>query len=280
MAAAATNSSTFPLFSSLPSELRNQIWRDALPDKDGPALYLYKKGCWCPRPLSRPDELGDPANSENDLIFEFRHDLLDDVQVEVPLVSVSREARGIALAWVRGQGIKRRPREDRQYPVFVRSFDPTHDALYIALDKWDDFSGEPLVQPFELNLYEQFISHLTYLTRIAVPEALLSSEVVLLPEMFYYSCNLKVLFIIVDAPPDLQFAENDMTVQRRWEFESTQGGSFFWNSKRGRFDLGVSENIGDEALYRLLEVNEGLCKGLVREHIGSFEIRPVFAVRR
>lgn len=110
MAVVATNSSTFPLFSSLPPELRNQIWCVAMPDKVGPAFYFYRKGCWCPRSLSKSDEEYGPEYDENILFFEFRYDLLDDAQFEVPLVFVNREARGIALAWVREQGIELRSR--------------------------------------------------------------------------------------------------------------------------------------------------------------------------
>lgn len=282
MAPAATHSSTFPLFSSLPRELRDQIWRDALPDKVGPALYFYRKGCWCPRRLSTSDEEGfDHENDENNLNFEFRHDLLDDIQFEIPLVFVNREARGNALAWVREQGIEIRPREDRQYPVFVRPFDPMRDALYIALDKWDDFLCEPDDRQSQPDLFERLVDIKSDLTCIAVPDALLRSEVATLPEIFRYFFHVKVLFIIVDAQPDLQSADNDVKVQRRWEIESTQGGAFFWNDDRGGFDSGDSECIGDEALYRLIEeAKEGLGEELAKNYIRSFEIRPVFAVRR
>ena len=281
MSAAAINSSTFPLFSSLYPELRNQIWHDALPGKVGPALYFYRKGCWCPRRLSKSDEGYDPENDENNLNFEFRHDLLDDTQFEVPLVFVNREARSIALAWVREQGIEIRPREDGQHPVFVRPFDPSCDALYIALDKWDDFLCEPDDRRFQPDLFEQLVDIKPDLTRIAVPEALLRSEVATLPEMFQYFFHLEVLFVVVDAQPDLQAADNDMKVQRRWEFERTQGGVFFWDDDRGSFDFRDSKYVGDEASYRLIkEASKGLSEGLVKNHIHNFEIQPVFAVRR
>lgn len=99
--------------------------------------------------------------------------------------------------------------------------------------------------------------------------------------MFHYFFHLEVLFIIVDAQPDLQSADNDMKVQRRWEFERTQGGAFFWNDDRGSFAFRDSEYVGYKALYRLIEeANEGLGEGLAQNHIRSFEIRPVFALRR
>lgn len=90
-----------------------------------------------------------------------------------------------------------------------------------------------------------------------------------------------MLFIIVGTQTDLQFADNDMKVQRRWELESRQGEAVFWNKDRGGFDFRDSENIADEALYRLLgEANKGLGEELTKNHIRSFEIRPVSAVRR
>ncbi|KAL9630073.1 MAG: hypothetical protein Q9164_006597 [Protoblastenia rupestris] len=281
MTAAATNSSRFPLFSSLPPELRNQTWRNALPEKLGPALYFYRKGCWCPRRLSESDEGYDPENDENNLNFEFRHDLLDDVQFEVALVFVNREARGIALAWVREQGIEIRRRENRQYPVFVRPFNPIRDALYIELNKWMDFLCEPDDRRFQPDLFEQLLVTETDLKRIAVPEALLRSEVATLPEMLRHFFNLKVLLIIVNAQPNLQSGDNDMKVQRRWEFECAQGGAFFWNDDRGCFDFGDCEYIGDETLYRLIEeASKGLGQELAKNDIRSFEIRLVFAVRK
>ena len=178
MAAAPTNSSTFPLFSSLPLELRDQIWRDALPDKIGPALYFYRKGCWCPRHLLQSDEEYDSTNDELNLNFEFRHDLLDVVQFEVPLFFVNREARNIALAWMSEHGIEIRAREDRRSPVFVCPFDPIRDVLYITLDKWDEFLREPDDRCFEPDLFEKLISvNSADVRRIAVPEALLRTEV-------------------------------------------------------------------------------------------------------
>lgn len=178
MAAAATNSSSFPLFSSLPLELRDQIWRDALPDEVGPALYFYRKGCWCPRRLLQSDEEYDPTNQELNLNFEFRHDLLDVVQFELPLFFVNREARNIALAWVREHGTEIRALEGRQSLVFVCPFNPIRDVLYIALDKWDDFLREPDDRCFQPDLLEQLISvKPADITRIAVSEALLRSEI-------------------------------------------------------------------------------------------------------
>lgn len=281
MAARATKLSTFPLFSSFPRELRDQIWHDALPDNVGPALYHYRKGCWCPRHLSRFDEGYDPENDENNLKFEFRHDLLDDIHFQIPLVFVNHEARLIALAWVREQGIEVRPSEDGQDLVSVRPFDLKRDALYIAFEKWDDFLREPAERQAQPDLFEHLVDIKTGVTRIAVPEALLRDEAASLPELFGYFFNTQTLLIVVNPQSDLQSTDNEVRLRRRWEFESIQGGGFFWDYDRGGFDSEDSEYVGDEALYRLItEAMRGLGEGLTKNFIRNFEIRLAFAVRR
>lgn len=282
-AAAATSSpSTFPHFPSLPPELRNLIWRAALPDKDGPALYPYRYGCCCLRRLSKSDANYDPDDRYNSNL-EFCYDSLE-VQVEVQLVFVNREARGIALGWVREQRIEMRFCEDRQCHVFVRPFDPTRNVLYIACHRLRDFIAEPwerIISP--LDHLRQMPSIDLDLTRIAVPEAMLwNDDSITLFEMFEVYVRPAVLFIIVDAPPDLE-EDNDVKVQRRWEVESTQGkrAFFFWNRDHGRFDLRDGEYIGGEALYRRIEeASKKLSEWLADSHVCSFEIRPVFAVRK
>ena len=282
MAAAATNSATFPLFTSLPRELRDQIWRNALPNKVGPALSFYRKGCWCPRRLREFDDGYDPEDDENNLNFEFRHDLLDDIQFEIPLAYVNREARDLAFAWNLEQGIEIRPCKVRPYPFFVRPFDPTRDVLYVALDRWEDFLCEPDDRLFQPDVYEQLFNVKSDLTLVALPVALLRSELASLRQMvFRYLFNLKALFVVVDPQPDLQSTDNEAKVHHRWDFESIQGGALFWNNDRGGFDSESGEYIGDEAVDRLIEeASRRLGGWLASEQIRSFEVRPVFAVKR
>lgn len=100
------------------------------------------------------------------------------------------------------------------------------DGLYVALDKWDDFVCKPYDRGFELDLFERVVNNITHVKHIAIPEVVLRNEVASLHEMFGNFPNLKVLFIVIDAQPDLQFVDNDTKVQQRWEFESTQGKPF------------------------------------------------------
>ena len=69
----------FSLFPSLSTELRIQIWRDALPEKVGQAPYFYEKGCWHPRYLTEVNANYNPHHDELNSLFEFHHELLDNV---------------------------------------------------------------------------------------------------------------------------------------------------------------------------------------------------------
>lgn len=272
------SSFSFPLFLRLPPELRTQIWRYSLPDEDRPALYPYKRGCWCPRWLSPSDKGYDPKWEPN-IDLEFRYDLLDNIEVKLPLVFVNREARGIALAWAHQQGITMRFCKDRQCHIFIRPFNPKRDALYIAPTQLYNFYVESSDRIEEPDLFDRIINVVPVLSRFAVPVALLQAEDDPLREIFDEFRCLAVLFIIVNTPPE--FTDNEMKVQRQWKLESPQGQgrAFFWNHDRRRFDWQDGEYIGDKALYRQIEeASKWLVPTLVTNHVRSFEIRPVFAV--
>jgi len=95
---------TFPLFPALPFELRDRIWRAALPERAAPALYVYRgRGCWVARRLTE-SEPGYMASDGGGFAFEFRTDRFEcENQFDLPLLSVNREARRVGLAWLRGQ---------------------------------------------------------------------------------------------------------------------------------------------------------------------------------
>ena len=181
VATAIDSAVSFPLFSCLPLELRLQIWRDALPHIIRPAIHFFQKGCW-DRQLS-------PPNNE----FKYGLGLLDIFQFEMPVFFVNREARDVVWAWIRKHGIKTRAHEDRRSilvcppspifvypppPIFVCPFDPIRDVLYVALDKWDEFSSVPYDLRKQMKFPEKHIATKTaFVTRIAVPEALFRRNV-------------------------------------------------------------------------------------------------------
>ena len=281
--------SIFPLFPSLPAELRHQIWQDALPDKIHQPLYSYKKGCWTPRLVTESDPDYDFENPHLNLNFEFRHELLDDVEFEVPLFYVNREARGFALAWVREQGLAIRFHRGRGCVVFVRAFDPKHDTLYVPFNKWDEFFREPFDRNFEPDLMERNVNLPgPAFTRVAMSEAVLRSEDNSLCEFFDYYVSVREVFVIVDAQPDLDMQpeddgeDDDMRLQQRWEIESgALRARFFWNNDREGFEWADREDFGDKSLCKFIqEASNGVGEKLVENWKRVFEVRPVFAVRK
>lgn len=305
MATAATNSFPFSHFLSLPSELRNKIWLYVLPDKDEPALYFFRKGCWSPRRLKESDQRYDP-NDEYNLTLEFRHDLLEPARVDVPLFFVNHETRGIALAWVCAQGIEMCFYEGGKCHMFVRPFDPMRDVLYIAPGRWNDFCFEPYDRLYEPDLLGKNVSNGPSLTCIAVPESLVWGGADALPEMFGWLPGIEVLLVIVDPQPSVQLPgrevvqrfeeaksmqkrpshliqqlQGDDVAKCRWEIKSTRGRAFFWNREHGRFDVGDGDCIGSEALYKHIEAaSKGLGEKIIENHKRRFEIRPVYAIKR
>ena len=276
----ATNPCSFQSFSSLPAELRVQIWRDALPVRAGPALHFYKPGCWIPRYLSESEPGYYPDNNDLNLELEFHYELLDRPQIEVPLVYVNHEARSVSLAWIREQGIETHFRDDRRRPVFVRPFDPSYDAIYVPLDRWHDFDREPHERLWQPDLHGKLVNMGPNLWRIAVPEALLQSGGDSLSDILDSYFSLRALFVVAGAQPDFAVDGDGIKVLRRWELENTQGRGLFWNAVHRRFDSDDGECLGKEELNRRIEeVGKAVTEPLTR-YGSSFEIRPVIAVER
>lgn len=274
----AASAATFPLFSSLPPELRAQIWCASLPCEVGPALYLYRKGIWSSRHLREGDEGYMPENDELNLCLEFRLDLLDDVQFEVPLLSVNREAREFGLAWVRDQGAEIRPRQDVSYPSVVRPFDLDRDALYVPLNKQEDFAKEPLDLQFGPDLIDRMLDVRCHLYRLAVPEALFlnRSDAVTMLQMVYHDFpNVKEIFVISDPQPVLPSADSDQatTWHHWWEFESSTDGALLWNNDSSSFhfdDKSPASKALHDLTFHAIQVS---IPDIVHEGITIFEIR-------
>lgn len=70
-----------------------------------------------------------------------------------------------------------------------------------------------------------------------MPQALLRKVAASIPALFEWFSGLIVLFIVIDAQPDLHLKDNEMS-QQRWELESSQRRAFFWKNDHGHFDLG------------------------------------------
>lgn len=245
----------FSLFPNPPLELRIQIWHYALPEKKESSLVPYRKGCWKVLP---------PTSDESkELPLVFQHHLLDNIQIEIPLVFVNHEARDVALSWIHKQDIKVRFSNNTQPYTLTREFDPMCDALYVPPDKIFDFLNEyrQITRWRGLGGQGYYYSVQPKLTNIAIPEALLHDA-----------------DIIVGTPPD--FEDNGMKVQQQWDLEGFQGMSVSWDYEQRKFEWETGNVVGGEALHKWIGgAIEYLDQTMIEDGIKSFEIRPVFAVK-
>ncbi|TEY35783.1 hypothetical protein BOTCAL_0579g00060 [Botryotinia calthae] len=177
MTATTISPSTFPLFSSLALELRTKIWEESLPSEFPPALYSYKKGCWQPRIFTKSDPGYCDKVSENvsteglNRKFEFRHDLLDNIHVQTPLLFVNHEAWKITLTWARNHGIE--TCGDPLLPRLSLPFNPIRDILHVSADRWDDLFLEPHQRSSKDDMIGLTHEIFNEVKRLAVPKSML-----------------------------------------------------------------------------------------------------------
>lgn len=278
---AAASCRRFSLLSKLPLEIQTLIWHAALPDDDGPALLPYRKGCWQPRRLAILDEGYDAATGDN-VHMDFRLDLLDKAHVTVTLTSVDREARRVALFWMR-RNIKAsevRLREGHLSCVFARSFDSSRDTLFIEADKLNDFYCEPYDRLFEPDLADLMVSSGPTVTRLAVPEPVFRSEGGSLTEIFQWHSGVVVVLVVVGMQP--RWECNSLQVQRRWEVKGVPDYRLSWDLAQQRFKVFVAGEEGGD--IHACGWIENVCKewieGLVWHQVEALEIRPAYVIRQ
>ncbi|KAJ4147091.1 hypothetical protein LMH87_001639 [Akanthomyces muscarius] len=208
---------SFPSFPDLPPELRNKVWREALPTDVGPSLYFYReKRYWRSRRLKESDPQF--IKGVGEMALDFRTDLLGgDKEFHVPLAFVNQEARGIALCWLDEQGITIKQSQPRRC-LFKRPFDCASDTLYVPDNKWDDFYEEPSDRIGEPDLVNQSVDVNGEISRIAISETLYMKDDVIrwLPGLNSW-WDVTVIFVVVGAQPDPQQGSC------RWELEGTDG---------------------------------------------------------
>ncbi|KAM3500563.1 hypothetical protein MY10362_006286 [Beauveria mimosiformis] len=262
---------SFTVFAALAPELRNQIWRAALPDDVGPSLFFYRNmGCWCARRLKISDPGYIPETGE--MAMDFRTDLLgSDTRLQMPLVSVNREARSIAKDWLEKQGFDTKNLRHHHH-IMTRSFNCDSDALYISDKKWPEFLYEPSHRMRRRDLYNRNVEVHSNVTRFAVSESFMRADLLkTLPDVETWM-DLRVVFVVVGAQPDVRLA----TV--RWELEGVDGGAFIWDRERQDFDFrkGAGTLVDADAYTRIGDAARAhLPEGLLQHHnMKTLEIRP------
>ncbi|KAL6882469.1 hypothetical protein HDV57DRAFT_63980 [Trichoderma longibrachiatum] len=288
---------SFPRFSSLPPELRMQIWWESVPDLDGITLHNYQKGYWDPRNVPKAeseeaDAEGARGTDEEPITFSFHHEKLNTVHVDVPLAFVNREARGVALAWAREEGLRLHFNEAKECPVFVHRFEPARDALFVGIDQWRPFCNEPHNRLAEPDLSGLVVNNTTELTRLAVPHTTIWRDVTSLADVLHWYPRLRTMYIVLDIDVDIVretlLAKGDRNKARarlqrqQWKVKDSPERSLVWDREKRQFvwrgretwSFGSSELCG-----QMEEMGGELAQRLAEKEDGEFEIRPVYAVK-
>ncbi|KAF2148632.1 hypothetical protein K461DRAFT_282091 [Myriangium duriaei CBS 260.36] len=267
-------SPSFQLFSSLPPEVRNEVWSCALPMQRGPFLHFYEKGCWTVQIIERGDSNYSYQHPEQNIYQEFRHDQLDNARLNLHLLFVNKEARGIALSWIRQYTFERRLLPHKQYPVYIRHFNAESDALYVSDALYEQFIMESFDQGLSIGVAHQCR---VFIKKIAISQRLLQKEVESFHEVWREWMPVRMLCIVVDPPAELDSPQDE--VQQHWSFENTQGGSFSFTPTRNKFFFEGRRCPGDESIFSLMERTCAVLKDDLAESWCEFEIRPVFAIK-
>ncbi|KAF2148869.1 hypothetical protein K461DRAFT_297356 [Myriangium duriaei CBS 260.36] len=133
-ATAHTNPSSFPTFSEFPTEIRNLIWRCALPRTPAMIVYDYQRPFlgdnWQERFIDESDIALFDHYGEGAAVLEFCYDHLYDTIFSLPLAHVSREARAATLSWAHQFGSKVAPTDEVNAGYSVK-YRPHRDVLYV-----------------------------------------------------------------------------------------------------------------------------------------------------
>jgi hypothetical protein len=282
MGATTPNTATFPQFSALAGELRNQIWNYALPDthEREPSLFFYRMGLWSWQDAA--DGLG------YDLVF--RDDLLER-HIEAPIAFVNREARGIAMRRIRELGLVTRARSG-QCPVFIRDFEPEVDAIYIKpnqlhsvvqelIDTMTDPSNEGRNFSMSFRYRKIAMSETSLISNIEREDR--SEGIVGIADLLNYVCSVREVLVVVNTPADLESTdEQDKDAIPLWTFSPAPGDAFSWSCTRSRFEICGDERVGDGVVSAIVEserVNAAFTAAQP-EFYSQLKVRPVYAIRR
>ncbi|PYI22683.1 hypothetical protein BO99DRAFT_468437 [Aspergillus violaceofuscus CBS 115571] len=288
---------SFTYFPLLPGELRNQIWHFALLSLINDTFrrqrlchYRPHRGYWDPRRLTPMDPEYDRDNEDLNLSFEFHHDRLDPVVICVPLVAVSREARGLVLPLLREAGFdedpnESTPRKNGGGDAEGDDVDPLQNPLYISLNHIEAFLTEPWDRLFQPDLDNRQVSRTApAMRRLALPATALVAQAGkpgVVTEVMGEFYRTEQVFLVVGEPlPESQ---------GQWVLETVAGAPvWWWDPVAERLVLDgdsagteVGDGLGDSVkqVAELVEAETELRAQLRELSTQKFVIRVAVAVR-
>jgi hypothetical protein len=288
MATATATPPSFALFTNLPRELREQIWRETLPTDSGSTLFPYRKGCWTVRDPAKGETGFEPGFPDH-LELLFLYESLDKLHFDIPIFFVNSEARDIATTWLREKGLEVKvypgpvPGHQQPWCTFARTFRPHRDILYVPDGKSADFHSEPIdciTQP----KYDGYNYNTTCeVSRLAISETLFTEGIFLEELLQFWNYRVKELFIIVGPQPEEAWTDSEDSMLARWELESWNGGSYRWTNDSWEINVENREPI--DKTRSLQKVMEDTVKYLadfdgLHGYAQELSIRLVRAVQR
>ncbi|KAF2148873.1 hypothetical protein K461DRAFT_271468 [Myriangium duriaei CBS 260.36] len=290
----ASSSTSFPLFSKLPSELRIQIWRESLPDPVGQCLFKYDAQdshmFWKTRPISQELD-GDlyGGHTAAAVVLEFCHENLRKHEFELPTAYVNHEARAVTLNWARDHGLSIQPEEEKTVfdlktmdPYYIRSFDPESDILYIDCEDWGDFLYG--LQEADFTFGNNLVGFSALVTFIAFGlDSLVQHE--FKPDI---SPDEDIIFKWrLEADPSTPAGMFTWVKERDWKYRSKPLCDAPQNDQNDHLfrEVDVAQYGGPDidgdhnpTLFRLIvDLNNELATFLPRADFKAFAVRPIYA---
>lgn len=126
----ADEKNVFTLFPKLPPELRDRIWRHAIPHAtdDSSAVFFHCEEHFTPW-YAQP---GDPVYgiTKSNLFLRYFYEKLDAVPVDLPLLKVNQEAHTAACFYAPQLGYEIFQNKEQGCPIIARRMNPSNDILY------------------------------------------------------------------------------------------------------------------------------------------------------
>lgn len=232
-------------------------------------LYPYRRGCW------QVEDRGlEPKPDGKDLYLNYNTSLLNPLRVRLPLYAVNREARNVALKYIREQQLTAPQGSTDSGFEFLRHFDPRTDTMFLPTFDIETFLMEQIDRLSEPDVDGHYYSTTSpILPRLAVTALgfeILKGE---LESLIDTSAPIDLLYVVdvasdsTNTLDELEHAGKHIPL----DIKDTDSARLFWRSSLREWE--VTGNDQDLAWMRQLVT--GLDDPRSSTSISDLEIRLV-----